>query len=60
MFFGFVFLRPGDTGRADRSPSPGREWLLVAAVLITRKGAESPGRGSCRVGVICALVFFSR
>jgi len=41
--------------------SPPLEWLpfppLVAAVLITPKGAESPGSG--RIGVIGALVFFS-
>jgi len=30
---------------------------LVAAVLIAPKGVESPGSG--RIGVICALVFFS-
>jgi len=43
------------------SPPPPLEWLpfppLVAAVLITPKGAESPGSG--RIGVIGALVFFS-
>ena len=37
------------------------DWILfpplVAAVLITIKGAESPGSG--RIGVIGALVFFS-
>jgi len=42
------------------SPPPPLEWLplppLVAAVLITPKGAESPG--SSRIGVIGALVFF--
>jgi len=36
------------------------EWLsfplLVAAVLITPQGAESPGSG--RIGVTSALVFF--
>jgi len=31
-------------------------YFLVAAVLITPKGAESPGSG--RIGVIGALVFF--
>jgi len=45
---------------ADRSPPPPLEWFpfppLVAAVLITPKGAESPGNG--RIGVIGALVFF--
>jgi len=39
---------------------PSLEWLsvppLVAAVLITPKGAESPGSG--RIGAIGALVFF--
>ena len=39
---------------------PPLEWLpfppLVAAVLITSKGAESPGSG--RIGVIGALDFF--
>ena len=42
-------------------PPPPLEWLpfppIVAAVLITSKGAESPGSG--RIGVIGALVFFS-
>jgi len=41
-------------------PPPPPEWLpfqpLVAAVLITPKGTESPGGG--RIGVIGALVFF--
>ena len=41
------------------SPPPLLEWLsfppLVAAVLITPKGAELPGSG--RIGVIDALVF---
>jgi len=39
-------------------PRPPLEWLpfppLVAAVLITPKGAESPGSG--RIGMIGALV----
>jgi len=42
-------------------PPPPLEWLpfppLVVAVLITPKGAESPGSG--RIGVIGALVIFS-
>jgi len=42
-------------------PSPPLEWIsilpLVAAVLVTFKGAESPGSG--RIGVTGALVFFS-
>jgi len=42
-------------------PSPPLEWLpflrpVAAAVLITPKGNESPGRG--RIGMIGALVFF--
>ena len=42
-------------------PPPPLEWfpfppLVAAAVFITFKGAESPGRG--RIGVIGALVFF--
>ena len=43
-------------------PPPPLEWLpfpplrLVAAVLVTPKGAESPGSG--RIGVIGALVSF--
>jgi len=49
---GDVSLRTG--------PPPPLEWIpfppLVAAVLITPKGAESPG--SSRIGVIGALVFF--
>ena len=46
---------------ADRSPPSSRvasisASVVVAAVLITPKGAESPGSG--RIGVIGALVFF--
>jgi hypothetical protein len=41
-------------------PPPPLEWLpsppLVAAVLITPKGAESPG--SSRIGLLGALVIF--
>jgi len=41
-------------------PSPLLEWTsfppLVIAVLITTKGAESPGNG--RIGVIGALGYF--
>jgi len=44
---------------ADRTPPP-LEWNsflpLVTAVLITPKGAESPG--SRRIGVLGALVYF--
>ena len=43
-------------------PPPPLEWLsfppLVAAVLITPKGAESPDSGC--IGVIGVLVFFPR
>ena len=50
--FSFVFLR-------TNSPPP-LEWIsstpLVAAMLITTKGDESPG--SSRMGVIGALVIF--
>ena len=53
FFTGYVSLRT--------SPPPPLEWLpfppLVATVLITPKGAESPGSG--RIGVIGALVFCS-
>jgi len=52
----FLFLR----GMCPCGPvhPPPLEWLppLVAAELITPKGAESPGSG--RKGVIGALVFF--
>jgi len=52
FFTGDVSLRTG--------PPPPIEWLpfqpLVVAVLITPKGAESPG--SDRIGVIRVLVFF--
>jgi len=57
---GFFFCYGGCVLADRSSPSP-LEWLpfphLVAAVLITFKGAESPGSG--RIGVIGALVFFS-
>jgi len=47
-------------GSVLADPLPRLEWTslppLVTAVLITPKGAESPG--SCRIGVIGALVFF--
>ena len=43
-------------------PFPLLEWTsfppLIIAVLITPKGAESPGNG--RIGVIGALVYFLR
>jgi len=55
FFYGGCVL--ADTGR---TPPPLLKWLpfspLVAAVLITPKGAESPGSG--RTGVIGAFVFF--
>jgi len=58
---GFFFYGGLGCVHADRSPPPPVEWLpfppLVAAVLITPKGTESPGSG--RIGVIGALVFFS-
>jgi len=57
--FGFIFIFAGDVSLRT-SPPPPLEWLpfppLVAAVLITPKGAESPDSG--RIGVIGALVFF--
>jgi len=56
-FGGFFFM--GDVSLRTNLP-PHLEWLpfppLVAAVLITPKGAESPG--SSRIGVIGALVCF--
>jgi len=59
-FFLIVFFK-GELVLADRSPPPPLEWIssppLVAAVLITTKGDESPG--SSRMGVIGALVIFS-
>ena len=58
---GFLLRDPFSTGDVSlrTAPPPPLEWLpfppLVAAVLITTKGAESPG---CRrIGVIGALVF---
>ena len=58
--FGFIFIFTGDVSLRT-SPPPPLEWLpfppLVAAVLITPKGAESPGSG--RIAVIGAMVFFS-
>jgi len=54
-FFGFFFLRIGPCGPV---PPPPLEWTpfppLIAAVVITPKGAESPG--SRRIGVIGAMV----
>ena len=55
---GFFFT--GDVSLRTNPPPP-LEWIssppLVAAVLITTKGDESPG--SSRMGVIGALVIFS-
>ena len=57
-FFGFFFYR--GIGPCGPVPPPDLEWIssppLVAAVLITTKGDESPGN-SC-MGVIGALVIF--
>ena len=57
-FFFFVLRRTCPCGPIPFSPL---EWLpfppLVAAVLITPKGAQSPDSG--RIGVIGALVLFS-
>ena len=58
---GFLFYFMGDVSLWTGPPSPPLEWIpfppLVAAVLITPKGDESPV--SSRIGVIGALVFFS-
>ena len=57
-FGGFFFTKDVSL---QTNPPPPLEWLpfppLVAAVLITTKGDESPG--SSRMGVIGALVIFS-
>jgi len=57
FFFGFLFL---GIDLANRSHTPPLEWTsfpsLITAVLITPKGAESPG--SRRIGVIGALLYF--
>ena len=59
---GFLFRVLFFTGDVSlrTNPPPPLEWLpfppLVAAVLITPKGAESPG--SSRIGVLGALVFY--
>jgi hypothetical protein len=54
------FFSTGDVSLRTNPPPP-LEWIssppLVAAVLITTKGDESPG--SSRMGVIGALVIFS-
>ena len=56
FFLGFFFLM--GIGPCGLVPPPPLEWTsfppLVTAVLITPKGAESPG--SRRIGVIGALV----
>ena len=58
-FIFFIFFT-GDVSLRTNPPPP-VEWIssppLVAAVLITTKGDESPG--SSRMGVIGALVIFS-
>ena len=58
--FSFGFFFNGDVSLRTNPPPP-LEWIssppLVAAVLITTKGDESPG--SSRMGVIGALVIFS-
>jgi len=52
------FFSKGDVSLRTGAP-PHLQWLsfpsLVAAVLITPKGAESPGSG--RIAVVGALVF---
>ena len=55
FFTGDVSLRTGPPPPLERLPFP----PLVAAVpvLITPKGAESPGRG--RIGLISVLVFLA-
>ena len=57
--FGFSFFFTGDVSLRTNPPPP-LEWIssppLVAAVLITTKGDESPGMS--RMGVIGALVIF--
>ena len=59
--FGFYFYFLRGMCRCGPVPPPPLEWIssppLVAAVLITTKGDESPG--SSRMGVIGALVIFS-
>jgi len=60
---GVLYQERVKNGRVSDSKAslPPLEWLpfppLVAAVLITPKGAESPGSG--RIGVIGVLVIFS-
>ena len=55
------FFFTGDVSLRTGPPLPLLEWHpfppLVAAVLITPKGAESPGNG--HIGVIVALLVFS-
>ena len=60
--FGSIFYFSFFTGNESlrTNPPPPLEWIssppLVAAVLITTKGDESPG--SSRMGVIGVLVIF--
>ena len=54
-----VFFFTGDMSLWTSPPPPLESLLfpaLVAAVLITPKGAESPGSG--RIGVISEFIFF--
>jgi len=59
--FRFFFFTGDVSFKLRTGLPPPLEWLpfppLVAAVLITPKGAESPGSG--RIGVIGALILFS-
>jgi len=58
-FFSWIFFLMG-MGPCGPVPPPSLEWTslspLFAAVLITLKGAESPG--SRHIGVIGALIYF--
>ena len=60
LVFCFVFFLTVDVSLRTGPPPPLECLpflpLVAAAVFITFKGAESPGRG--RIGVIGALVFF--
>ena len=61
FFFVFILIFTGDLSLRT-SPPPPLEWFqfppLVAAVLITPKGAELPGSGrKCVIG--CVSFFFT-
>jgi len=62
LAFFFFFFGVGFNGDVSlrTNPPPPLEWIssppLVSAVLLTTKGAQSPG--SSRMGVIGALVIF--